>query len=414
MAAAVREAVARVEERLGDDLVSAVGALKRKLTAELGAAHAKALEAAVEAEKARHRTELASALAASAQELAAAQELASAQELAAAQELASAQEMALSQAAAQQQAAVAAARVALRADLEEARTSGEGRPRGGYVVNDRVAVLWNVDAYTGRGDWFRGVVKSLRSELDEKGRSSMRLYVVYDDKAVEWIDPDERIMVYAWQTRAMGLLEQSAQQRPPQRQGSPAAAWDTPATHSTKAGRATSVKSEPLTPHGTPAGAAQLASCSSCAALPSPHTSPLAPHLVATPISAAAARRRDDEDDDLPLDQRPLIVRAPSSLTRPPTSLLTTPAPRPPAAPPSKFGHGTERVGADGYSRWRVGLHARGASQWEQLGNGGVRMEVASCDADHEGEWDGAWDECYILAERVDSFDVRIVSDGQV
>ena len=44
----------------------------------------------------------------------------------------------------------------------------------------------------------------------------------------------------------------------------------------------------------------------------------------------------------------------------------------------------------------------------------GVRMEVACCDADHEGEWDGAWDECYILAERADSFDVRIVSDGQV
>ena len=45
---------------------------------------------------------------------------------------------------------------------------------------------------------------------------------------------------------------------------------------------------------------------------------------------------------------------------------------------------------------------------------GGLRMEVACCDADHEGEWDGAWDECYILAERADSFDVRIVSDGQV
>ena len=89
------------------------------------------------------------------------------------------------------------------------------------------------------------------------------------DKAVsrimKAIERNERIMVYAWQTRAMGLLEQPAQQRPSQRQASPAAAWDTPATHSTKAGRATSVKSEPLTPHGTPAGAAQLASCSSCA-----------------------------------------------------------------------------------------------------------------------------------------------------
>jgi hypothetical protein len=262
VAAAVREAVAQVEERLGDDLVSAVGALKRKVTAELGAAHAKALEAAMEAEKARHATELASALAASAQELTAAQQLAAAQELA------------HSRAAAQQQeAAVAAARVALRAELGEARPSGEGRPRIGFVVNDRVAVLWNVDDF-GRGDWFRGVVKNLRSELDERGRCATRLYVVYEDTAVEWLDPAERVVVYAWQARAMGALQQHTEQLPSQRQGSPAAAWGTPAAHPAKAAHAASVKSELLMPRGTPAGAAQPASCSSCVALPSLHTKP--------------------------------------------------------------------------------------------------------------------------------------------
>ena len=87
--------------------------------------------------------------------------------------------------------------------------------------------------------------------------------------------------------------------------------------------------------------------------------------------------------------------------------------PRPPAVSSSKYEHGTERIGADGYSRWRAGQSVRGASQWEQVGDGGVRMEVACCEPGHEGAWAGAWDECTVLAERVDSFDVRVVSDGQ-
>ena len=61
----------------------------------------------------------------------------------------------------------------------------------------------------------------------------------------------------------------------------------------------------------------------------------------------------------------------PSSL--PSTSPLTTSKPRarPPEVQSSKFGHGTERMGADGHSRWRVavGQNVRGASQWEQLGS---------------------------------------------
>ena len=59
----------------------------------------------------------------------------------------------------------------------------------------------------------------------------------------------------------------------------------------------------------------------------------------------------------------------PSSL--PSTSTLTTSKPRPPEVQSSKFGHGTERTGADGHSRWRVavGQNMRGASQWEQVGS---------------------------------------------
>ena len=72
----------------------------------------------------------------------------------------------------------------------------------------------------------------------------------------------------------------------------------------------------------------------------------------------------DEEDDDDP------------SLAQRGINPLTTPGPRPPAAPPSKFEHGTARIGADGYSRWRVGQSARGASQWEQVGDGGARAPL--------------------------------------
>ena len=41
-------------------------------------------------------------------------------------------------------------------------------------------------------------------------------------------------------------------------------------------------------------------------------------------------------------------------------------------------------------------------------------MEVASCDADHEGEWDGEWEECEVVADHGRTCDVRIVEDGQL
>jgi len=44
----------------------------------------------------------------------------------------------------------------------------------------------------------------------------------------------------------------------------------------------------------------------------------------------------------------------------------------------------------------------------------GARLEVACCDADHEGEWDGEWEECEVLADHGETCDVRIVSDGEV
>ena len=44
----------------------------------------------------------------------------------------------------------------------------------------------------------------------------------------------------------------------------------------------------------------------------------------------------------------------------------------------------------------------------------GLRMEVACCDADHEGEWEGEWEECEVLADHGDTCDVRIVGDDAV
>jgi len=41
-------------------------------------------------------------------------------------------------------------------------------------------------------------------------------------------------------------------------------------------------------------------------------------------------------------------------------------------------------------------------------------MEVACCDADHEGEWDGEWEECEVVADHGETCDVRIVEDGEV
>ena len=45
---------------------------------------------------------------------------------------------------------------------------------------------------------------------------------------------------------------------------------------------------------------------------------------------------------------------------------------------------------------------------------GGLRMEVACCDADHEGEWEGEWEECEVVADHGETCDVRIVEDGEV
>ena len=45
---------------------------------------------------------------------------------------------------------------------------------------------------------------------------------------------------------------------------------------------------------------------------------------------------------------------------------------------------------------------------------GGLRMEVACCDADHEGEWEGEWEECEVVADHGETCDVRIVEDGEL
>ena len=41
-------------------------------------------------------------------------------------------------------------------------------------------------------------------------------------------------------------------------------------------------------------------------------------------------------------------------------------------------------------------------------------MEVACCDADQEGEWEGEWEECEVVADHGDTCDVRIVVDNEV
>ena len=44
----------------------------------------------------------------------------------------------------------------------------------------------------------------------------------------------------------------------------------------------------------------------------------------------------------------------------------------------------------------------------------GLRMEVACCDADQEGVWEGEWEECEVVADHGETCDVRIVEDGEV
>ena len=41
-------------------------------------------------------------------------------------------------------------------------------------------------------------------------------------------------------------------------------------------------------------------------------------------------------------------------------------------------------------------------------------MEVACCDADQEGVWEGEWEECEVVADHGDTCDVRIVEDGEM
>ena len=44
----------------------------------------------------------------------------------------------------------------------------------------------------------------------------------------------------------------------------------------------------------------------------------------------------------------------------------------------------------------------------------GSRAEVAGCDDDHEGEWDGVWEECMVVADNGATCDVRILEDGEL
>ena len=87
------------------------------------------------------------------------------------------------------------------------------------------------------------------------------------------------------------------------------------------------------------------------------------------------------------------------------------------------FGAQSAHGSAQADSQQQGGLHAPGAPidlalltpaapQHARL-TVGARMEVAACEADHEGEWDGEWEECELLADHGETCDVRIVSDGE-
>ena len=61
--------------------------------------------------------------------------------------------------------------------------------------------------------------------------------------------------------------------------------------------------------------------------------------------------------------------------------------------------------------------HGSAVQEQMQRLNGGREqsgMEVASCDADHKGEWKGEWEECEVVADHGDTCDVRIVDDGEL
>ena len=41
-------------------------------------------------------------------------------------------------------------------------------------------------------------------------------------------------------------------------------------------------------------------------------------------------------------------------------------------------------------------------------------MEVACCDANHVGEWNGEWEACEVVADNGATCDVRITGDGEL
>ena len=68
----------------------------------------------------------------------------------------------------------------------------EGRPRGGFVINDRVAVLWNQDR-SGRGDWCAARAIRLGRGLYEALPSPRKRFVEFADTGhndVPYRDPE--------------------------------------------------------------------------------------------------------------------------------------------------------------------------------------------------------------------------------
>ena len=71
---------------------------------------------------------------------------------------------------------------------------------------------------------------------------------------------------------------------------------------------------------------------------------------------------------------------------------------------------------ADARVRWTPGETAKKncKDRYEEEENEGLGYEVAACDPDHEGPWEGEWEPCELLSHSGGYWKVKILSDGMV
>ena len=71
---------------------------------------------------------------------------------------------------------------------------------------------------------------------------------------------------------------------------------------------------------------------------------------------------------------------------------------------------------ADARVRWTPGETAKKncKDRYEEEENEGLGYEVAACDPDHEGPWEGEWEPCELLSHSGGYWKLKILSDGMV